>query len=324
MEYRYLGKSGLQVSSLSFGAWVTMGNQVTDQLAEDIMIKAYDEGINFFDNAEVYALGKAEIVMGNILKKTQWQRSSYVVSSKAFFGAGGKKPNQTGLSRKHLIEACHEALQRFQLNYLDLYFCHRPDPNTPIEETVWTMNLLIQQGKILYWGTSEWSAQQITEAHAVAQAHHLIPPLMEQPQYNMLTRKRFEKEYEPLFKNFGMGTTIWSPLMSGLLTGKYNNGIPADSRLGIEKNQWLSANILTPENIKKVQQLTQFATQQLGISMTHLAIAWCLKNPTVSTVITGATHLNQLTENLGALQTVAKLTPEVMQHIEVILDNNPA
>lgn len=227
MEYRRLGKSGLQLSALSLGSWLTFGKQVEDSIAEDLMTVAYDHGVNFFDNAEIYARGKSEIVMGNILKKKQWQRDSYVVSSKAFFGLGGElKPTQKGLHRKHLVEACEGALQRLQLDYLDLYFCHRPDKQTPIEETVWTMHNLIAQGKILYWGTSEWSAQEITEAHMVAQRYNLIGPVMEQPQYNMLVRQRVEVEYNQLYKTVGLGTTIWSPLASGVLSGKYNDGCP--------------------------------------------------------------------------------------------------
>ncbi|HRI27472.1 MAG TPA: aldo/keto reductase [Chitinophagales bacterium] len=324
MEYRRLGSSGLQVSALSFGSWVTFGAQIDDTSSEELMVAAYEAGINFFDNAEVYAHGKSEIVMGNVLKKTGWDRTSYVVSSKVFFGDGRRKPNQTGLSRKHVFEACHDALRRLQVDYLDLYFCHRPDKNTPIAETVWAMNHLIQQGKVLYWGTSEWSAQQITEAHLVAERYNLIGPVMEQPQYNMLHRERFEKEYKPLYKNFGLGTTIWSPLASGVLTGKYNNGLPNDgSRLSRENLAWLRENNLTPERLDKVRKLTAFAKDELGISMATLALAWCLRNPNVSTVILGATKRSQLDENLQSLQAVLLLTDEVMQKIEAILDNKP-
>ena len=223
MEYRRLGSSGLQVSALSFGSWLTFGKQIGDGLAEELMTVAYDNGVNFFDNAEIYSRGESERVMGSILKKKGWDRTSYVVSSKAYFGDGRRKPNQTGLSRKHLVEACNDALKRFQLDYLDLFYCHRPDRNTPIEDTVWAMNTLIQQGKILYWGTSEWSARDLTEAYLVAQRYNLIGPTMEQPQYNMLHRKRFEVEYAPLYEKYGLGTTIWSPLGSGILTGKYND-----------------------------------------------------------------------------------------------------
>ena len=229
MEYRRLGKSGLQVSALSFGSWVTFANQIGDNIAEECMKVAYDNGVNFFDNAEAYASGKSEIVMGNILKKMNWDRSSYVLSSKVFWG--GKLPNQIGLSRKHVMEACHNALKRLQVDYLDLYYCHRPDKNTPIEETVRAMDTLIQQGKVLYWGTSEWSAQEIMEAYGIARQYNLTPPTMEQPQYNMFHRERFENEYARLYSEIGLGTTIWSPLASGLLTGKYNDGMPKDTRL---------------------------------------------------------------------------------------------
>lgn len=321
MQYRRLGKSGLQVSALSFGSWVTFGKQIEDGTAETLMKDAYDAGINFFDNAEIYARGQSEVVMGNILKKMGWDRTSYVVSSKVFFGDGRRKPNQTGLSRKHVFEACHDAMRRLQTDYLDLYFCHRPDKNTPIEETVWAMNHLIQQGKILYWGTSEWNAQQITEAHLVAQRYNLIGPTMEQPEYNMLRRERFEQEYSPLYQNFGMGTTIWSPLASGLLTGKYNDGIPAGSRLSTEGFEWLQENVLKPEKVAMARKITHFATHELGLSPAKLAIAWCLKNPNVSTIILGATKTAQLQENLAALSTQEALSPDVMARIDAILSN---
>ena len=324
MEYRRLGSSGLQVSALSFGSWVTFGAQIEDNSSEKLMAAAYEAGINFFDNAEIYAQGKSEIVMGNVLKKMSWDRTSYVVSSKVFFGDGRKKPNQTGLSRKHIFEACADALRRLQVEYLDLYFCHRPDKNTPISETVWAMNHLIQQGKVLYWGTSEWSAQQITEAHLVAEKNHLIGPVMEQPQYNMFHRERFEKEYKPLYKNFGLGTTIWSPLASGVLTGKYNDGLPNDgSRLSRENLAWLRENNLTEERLVISRKLTAFAQKELGVSMASLALAWCLKNPNVSTVILGATKLSQLEQNLKSLEVVPLLTDEVMDSIEGILGNKP-
>ncbi len=324
MEYRRLGSSGLQVSALSFGSWVTFGAQIEDNSSEKLMAAAYEAGINFFDNAEIYAQGKSEIVMGNVLKKMGWDRTSYVVSSKVFFGDGRKKPNQTGLSRKHIFEACSDALRRLQVEYLDLYFCHRPDKNTPIAETVWAMNHLIQQGKVLYWGTSEWSAQQITEAHLVAEKNHLIGPVMEQPQYNMFHRERFEKEYKPLYKNFGLGTTIWSPLASGVLTGKYNDGLPNDgSRLSRENLAWLRENNLTEERLVISRKLTAFAQKELGVSMASLALAWCLKNPNVSTVILGATKLSQLEQNLQSLEVVPLLTDSVMDSIEGILGNKP-
>ncbi|MCB0539691.1 MAG: aldo/keto reductase, partial [Bacteroidetes bacterium] len=286
MEYRRLGNSGLQVSALSFGSWVTFGSQIDYQNSENLMKLAYENGVNFFDNAEVYASGKSEEVMGKILNKMGWNRSSYVVSSKVFWGGDG--PNLKGLMRKHVVEACHAALKRLQVDYLDLFFCHRPDANTPIAETVWTMHNLIQQGKILYWGTSEWTAQQITEAHLVAEKYNLIGPTMEQPQYNLLHREKMENEFLPLFKNFGLGTTIWSPLASGVLTGKYLNGIPKGSRMEIESLSWIKERVWTEENKNKVQQLKNLA-DNLGVSLTNLSIAWCLKNENVSTVILGAT-----------------------------------
>lgn len=324
MEYRYLGKSGLQLSVLSFGSWVTFQKQIDDSIADELMGIAYDNGINFFDNAEVYALGESEKMMGRVLKKKKWDRTSYVVSSKAFFGWRGKenKPNQHGLSRKHLIEACHEALQRLQVEYLDLYFCHRPDKNVPIEEVVWTMNHLIQQGKILYWGTSEWSAQEIMEAHMVAQQYHLIGPTMEQPEYNLFNRKKIEKEYLQIFKNIGLGTTIWSPLASGLLTGKYNNGIPQGSRLGIEGFEWLKDKVLQEEKINKVKNLQKLA-DKLNISLTNLSIAWCIKNPNVTTAILGATKKEQLLENLKSLEALPLLNNSIMEEIDTIIQTKP-
>ncbi len=319
MQYRNLGRSGLKVSALSLGSWLTFGSQISDATATKLMAHAYDNGVNFFDNAEVYAYGKSEIVMGKILKKMKWDRSSYVVSSKAYFGRGDRRPNMTGLSRKHLFEACNEALTRLQVDYLDLFFCHRPDPETPIEETVWAMNLLMQQGKILYWGTSEWSAQAITEAHLFAAKNHLIGPVMEQPQYNMLHRDRFEKDYAPIFKNFGMGTTIWSPLASGLLTGKYNDGDPkGKTRLNLKKSSWLREDVLQEHKLNKTRKLTAIA-EKLDMSMTHLALAWCLKNPNVSTVILGASKLMHLKDNLNCLDKVDRLTPKVMEKIEKVI-----
>ncbi len=324
MEYRRLGKSGLQVSALSFGSWLTFGKQIGDNTAENLMTMAYDQGVNFFDNAEIYARGQSEVVMGEILKKMNWRRDSYVVSSKAFFGLGGDlTPTQKGLNRKHLIEACHAALERFQVEYLDLFFCHRPDKETQIEETVWTMHNLIQQGKVLYWGTSEWSAQEIMEAHMVAQRYNLIGPVMDQPQYNMLVRDKVEVEFSQIYKTVGLGTTIWSPLASGILTGKYNDGFPNDTRLGIEGMEWLKDRSLAEENLNKVRKLTVFA-KEIGISMANLAIAWCLKNPNVSTVILGASKASQLEENLKSIDALPKLTDEVMTKIEELLDNTPA
>lgn len=315
-----MGRSGLLVSELSFGSWVTFGNQVGNNVAEECMKVAYDNGINFFDNAEVYAHGQSEIVMGEILKKMGWNRDTFVVSSKAFWG--GKLPNQLGLSRKHLVEACNAALKRLQVDYLDLFFCHRPDKTTPIEETVWTMHNLILQGKILYWGTSEWSAQEIMEAHMVARQYNLIPPVMEQCQYSMMHREKMEKDFLKIFRDIGLGTTIFSPLASGLLTGKYNNGIPENTRMSHDDLEWLRDRTLTTKNLNKVRKLTEMAGD-LGISMTHMALAWCLKNENVSSVILGASRVEQLTENLKAVDAVSALTDEVMEEIETVLDNKP-
>lgn len=324
MEYRRMGRSGLQLSVLSFGSWVTFHKQINDNSADELMGIAYDNGINFFDNAEVYALGESEKMMGRVLKAKNWDRTSYTLSSKAFFGWRGKenKPNQTGLSRKHLTEACNEALQRLQTDYLDLYFCHRPDKNTPIEEVVLTMNTLIQQGKILYWGTSEWSGVELMEAHRVAQHYRLIGPSMEQPQYNLFERNKVENDYLEVFKNVGLGTTIWSPLAAGLLTGKYNNGIPEGSRLAIEGFDWLKERWIMKDKIEKVQQL-QLLANELGCSLPALSIAWCIKNPNVTTAILGATKKEQLIDNLTALKAVELLNSEVIVKIEAIMQNKP-
>lgn len=326
MEYRRLGKSGLQLSELSLGSWLTFGKQIENNTAEDLMKIAYDNGVNFFDNAEIYARGESEKVMGKVLKKMKWDRDSYTVSSKVFFGFRGTevtKPNQNGLSRKHVFEACHQALERLKVEYLDLYFCHRPDKNTPIEETVWAMHNLITQGKVLYWGTSEWSAQEIMEAHMVAKQNHLIGPTMEQPQYNMLTRQKVEVEFSQIYKTVGLGTTIWSPLASGVLTGKYNgNKDPKGTRLNMEGMDWLKKSVLEKENIKKAEKLTALA-KDLGMTLPVLAIAWCLKNNNVSTVILGASKTAQLKENFKASEAKNKLTPEVMLQIDKILNNTP-
>ncbi|MEQ1677042.1 MAG: aldo/keto reductase [Chitinophagaceae bacterium] len=324
MEYRHMGKTGLQLSVLSFGSWVSFHKQIDDSVADELMGIAYDKGVNFFDNAEVYALGESENMMGRVMKKKNWDRSSYTISSKAFFGWRGKenKPNQTGLSRKHVTEACNEALKRLQTDYLDLYFCHRPDKNTPIAETVWAMHNLIQQGKILYWGTSEWSGVEIMEAHRVAAQHGLIGPSVEQPQYNLLERNKMENEFLMVFKTVGMGTTIWSPLASGLLSGKYNDGIPEGSRFGLTGFDWLKDRWMKDELLKKVKGLAALA-KELGISMAELSIAWCIKNPNVTTAILGATRKEQLLENLKALEAVSKLDAAVMQKIEDIVQTKP-
>jgi len=324
MEYRHLGKSGLQVSALSLGSWVTFGSQIGDDVAEDCMKCAYDAGVNFFDNAETYASGKSEVVMGNILKKMAWDRSTYIVSSKVFWG--GKLPNQIGLSRKHIFEACHNALKRLHVDYLDLYYCHRPDPNTPVEETVRAMHDLVAQGKVLYWGTSEWSSQQIMEAWMIARQHNLCPPTMEQPQYNMFHRERFEIEYARLYTSCGMGTTIWSPLASGLLTGKYNEGIPEGTRVTKPGMEWLKEKIVGEEaktKIEKARKLSKLAGES-GLSLTHMALAWCLKNPNVSSVITGASKASQVKDNMKSMDVLEKMTPDLMEAIEKILENKPS
>ena len=322
MEYRRLGKTGLPISELSFGSWITFGNQINDGVSERLMDIAYEAGVNFFDNAEVYAAGASETVMGEILHKKNWSRDSYIVSSKVFFGAGATHPTQKGLHRKHIVDACNQALQRLQVDYLDLYFCHRPDKQTPIEETVWSMHQLILAGKILYWGTSEWSAQEIMEAHMVAQRYNLIGPVTEQPQYNMLVRDKVEVEYSQIYKTVGLGTTIWSPLASGFLTGKYLNQPPAESRLKRDELGWLADRLLQENNHKIVTNLVQFS-KELGVSMPQLGVAWCLKNPNVSTVILGATKPEQLQETLNATHILPLLTEEVMEHIETILQNKP-
>lgn len=318
MNYRRLGSSGLKVSELSLGSWVSFHNQVGVDNAADIMKAAYDAGINFFDNAEAYASGKSEEIMGEVFKKMNWPRVTYVVSSKFYWGLKRGPNDNNTLNRKYLMQAADASLKRFGLEYLDLIFCHRPDPETPIEETVRAMSDLITQGKALYWGTSEWSAEQIKTAWDIAEKHHLHKPQMEQPQYNMFWRDRVEKEYADLYKSIGLGLTIWSPLASGLLTGKYNDGIPADSRGALPGYEWLKARLTDAAAIGKVKQL-QSVANDLGRPLAQMALAWCLKNPNVSTVITGATKMSQLQENLKALEVVPMLTPEVMQKIDTIL-----
>jgi voltage-dependent potassium channel beta subunit len=322
MNYRHLGRSGLLVSELSLGSWVTFHNQVDVNAAIDCMSAAYDVGVNFFDNAEVYASGKSEEVMGAALKKLGWRRSSYVISTKFFWGLYEGANEKNTLNRKRLMEAMDGSLKRFDMEYIDLIFCHRADPNTPIEETVWAMHSIIEQGKAFYWGTSEWPAADIVAAIEIAERHHLHKPVMEQPQYNMLVRDRFEKEYARLFKDYGYGSTIWSPLASGLLTGKYNNGIPADSRGALEGFDWLLPRLTNADGIAKVKAL-QLIADDLECSLAQLALAWCLKNPNVSTVITGASRVSQVHENMKALDAVEKLVPDVIANIESILQNKP-
>ncbi len=323
MEYRRLGKSGLQLSVFSLGSWVTFAKQLDVAAAREMMALAFDRGVNFFDNAEAYAQGKSEEVMGEALNQLAWPRDSYCVSSKVFWG--GDKPTQRGLSRKHVTEACHAALKRLKVDYLDLYFCHRPDIDTPIEETVRAMHDLVCQGKVLYWGTSEWNAQQITEAFAVAAAHHLSPPSMEQPEYNLFKREKLEKEYLPLFENYGLGTTTWSPLANGVLTGKYSDGIPQDSRLSLPGFEWLRSRYETEEGRNKIDKAGRLRklADEAGLPLHHLALLWCLDNANVSSVILGASRIGQLEDNLDALGNTGKITPEVLERIEAIVDNKP-
>lgn len=322
MKYNNLGKSGLKVSRLSLGSWLTFGKLIEDKVSEKLMHYAYDQGINFFDNAEIYARGKSELVMGKILKKSAWSRDSYIVSSKVFFGTGGQWPTQKGLNRKHVFEACHQALKRLQVDYLDLYFCHRPDKSTPIEETVWAMHQLIMQGKILYWGTSEWSAQEIMEAHMFAKQNHLIGPVMEQPEYNMFARRKVEVEFAQLYKNVGLGTTIWSPLASGILTDKYLNKFPKGTRLGVEGLEWLKEKNLTEDKLAKISLLNELSND-LGMTLPVMSIGWCLKNENVSTVILGASKMSQLKENMKSIDALNKLDEKAIKQIEEILQNQP-
>ena len=320
MEYRRLGKSGLKVSVFSFGSWVTFSNQLNEKAATELMEYAYDNGINFFDNAEIYANGNSEIIMGKILKKTGWSRDTYILSSKVFWG--GEKPTQIGLSRKHITDGCHAALKRLQVEYIDLFFCHRPDPETPIEETVRAMDVLIQQGKVLYWGTSEWEAEQITEAYEIAEKFNLTPPTMEQPEYNLFNRGKIEKDYLPLYKKYGLGTTIWSPLASGLLTGKYNHGFPSNSRAYVKGYEWLKEQFESEETIQKIGKVKELQpiAERLEISLTQLALGYCLKNPNVSTIILGASKKEQLKENLGTLSIMDKITDSTIKDINKVLD----
>jgi voltage-dependent potassium channel beta subunit len=314
-----LGKAGIKLSELSLGSLITFGGQIGEETAIKCMSSALDSGVNFFDNAEAYANGNSETVMGNAIKKLGLRRESIIVSSKVFWGGSG--PNDSGLSRKHIFEGCRNSLKRLQLDYLDLFFCHRPDPSTPIEETVRAMDDLVHQGKILYWGTSEWSAADLMFANSIARQYGLTPPQMEQPEYNMLHRNRVEEEYLPLYREMGLGTTIWSPLASGLLSGKYDNGVPDGSRLALKDSGWLK-EILTPEFSKKVKKLAPIA-KDLECTRAQLALAWCLKNENVSTVITGASRPEQVIENMKSVDIVPKLDSSAMEQIEAILQNKP-
>lgn len=320
MEYRFLGRTGIQVSALSLGSWVTFHTQVGNEAAVDCMAAAYDAGVNFFDNAEVYAGGKSEDVMGHALKKLGWRRSSYLVSTKIYFGIKDNVNEKNTLNRKRLIEGINGSLKRLDLEYVDLLYCHRPDRTTPIEETVWAMHNIIEWGKALYWGTSEWSAAEIVAAIEIAEKHHLHKPVVEQPQYNIFWRDRVEKEYARLFKDYGYGSTIFSPLGSGLLTGKYQNGIPADSRGALKGYEWLRGKFTDQDALRKVQELGNFA-REIGIPLPHLAINWCIKNPNVSSAITGASRVEQVQENMKALEVYDRMTPDVMARIDEIMSD---
>jgi voltage-dependent potassium channel beta subunit len=325
MLYRRLGSSGLKVSALSFGSWVTFGEQINEETAHGCMKAAREAGVNFFDNAEGYAQGTSETMMGRVLKRAGWKRSDLVISTKIYWGGSG--PNDTGLSRKHVIEGTHAALERLGLDYVDLVFCHRPDPDTPVEETVRAMSHLVETGKALYWGTSEWSAEQIRDAYHIARREHLVPLTMEQPQYNMFHRERVESEYDPLYRDIGLGLTIWSPLASGVLTGKYAKGLGSvpDGRLNLKGYEWLKSSLESDEGrarIGTVEKLRPVA-EDLGCTLAQLALAWCLLNPNVSTVITGASRPEQVTENMKALEVVKNLTPSVADRMEGILGNKP-
>jgi len=315
MEYRHLGITGIKVSELSFGSWVTFKNQVNVQAAVEIMSAAYNAGVNFFDNAEVYASGKSEEVMGAALKQLGWRRGSYLVTTKFYWGLHDGVNEKNTLNRKRLIEGVNGSLERLQLNYVDVIYCHRPDKTTPIEETVWAMHNIIEWGKALYWGTSQWDADEIVAAINIAERHHLHKPVTEQPEYNLFERTRFEKQYARLFKDYGYGSTTFSPLASGMLTGKYLQGIPKDSRAALKGYDWLHESVTDQEKLATVRALQPIA-DELGCTLSQLSLAWVIKNPNVSTVITGASRVEQLHENLKAAEIAPKLTPEVMNRID--------
>ncbi len=323
MNYRNLGKTGLKISELSYGSWVTFSNQLKLDDAIKIMKYAYDKGVNFFDNAEVYAAGRSEKIMGDVIKKLGWSRDSFIISSKVFWG--GSKPTQRGLSHKHIIDACDNALKRLKLDYLDLYFCHRPDPDTPIEETVRAMHTLVMRGKICYWGTSEWSANQIQEAFSIARIYNLTPPSMEQPEYNLFEREKIERDYLRLFDEQKLGTTIWSPLASGVLTGKYIKGMPSGTRTSLKGYEFIKNRIKSDEYKYRHSQVIKLSkiAKHLDISLAKLALCWCLKNKNVSTVILGASKLSQLKENLDSVNHIEKLNDSIMRDIEEIISKKP-
>jgi voltage-dependent potassium channel beta subunit len=319
MEYRHLGRAGIRVSELSFGSWVTFGNQADIKAAAEMMAAAYDAGVNFFDNAEVYAGGKSEEVMGAALKQLGWRRGSYLISTKIYWGLHDNVNERNTLNRKRLIEGINGSLQRLQLDYVDILFCHRPDSTTPIEETVWAMHNIIEWGKAMYWGTSEWAASEIVAAIEIAERHHLHKPITEQPVYNLFERHRFAKDYARFYREYGYGSTTWSPLASGLLTGKYNNGIPKGSRGALKGYDWLRKHLTDENKLAKVRALEPIA-KELGCTLSQLALAWCLKNPFVSTVITGASRVEQVRENMQAAEVAPKITPEILQRIDEIFE----
>ena len=315
MQYRRLGQSGLKVSELSFGSWVTYGAQVDTKSAVECMAAAWDAGVNFFDNAEVYARGMSETIMGEALKTLKWRRAQAIISTKFFWGINDGPNEKNTLNRKYLMQAMDGSLKRLQLDYVDLVFCHRGDPNTPIEETVRAMSDMVTMGKAMYWGTSEWNADDIRAAYEIAERHHLHKPVMEQPQYNLFAREKVEKEFARLYGDIGLGLTTWSPLASGLLTGKYKDGIPADSRAALKGYEWIAERVSEVGKLAAVEKLRPIAGD-LGCTISQLALAWCLKNPHVSTVITGASRVSQVHENMKALEVVPKLTAEVVKAVE--------
>jgi len=317
MEYRRLGRTGIKVSELSFGSWVTFHHQVDVKAAMEMMAAAYDFGVNFFDNAEVYAGGKSEQVMGEALKQLMWRRGSYLISTKLFWGLEDSVNERNTLNRKRLIDGLNGSLGRLQLDYVDLLYCHRPDPSTPIEETVWAMHNIIEWGKAMYWGTSEWSAAEIVEAIQIAERHHLHKPVVEQPVYNLFERHRFEGDYVRFYKEYGYGSTTWSPLASGLLSGKYQQGIPKDSRGALKGYEWLNDHLTDRDKLAKVAALKPIA-DELGCTLSQFALAWCLKNPFVSSVITGATRVEQVQENILAVTVVPKITRQILARVDEI------